>query len=408
MARITFNTMFGTVMGNFSNNQNYLNKLQEQISSGKRINRPSDDPIGFSKAMSYRNELASLAQRKLNMDNGMVYLTTLDTTHNQFTNVFKRASELAVQAASDTYTYQDRKFTLAEVSENLQEMVSLSNTKVGEDYIFSGTWVNERAYEVKNGKALYDTSAVAKNIPLSLFDNNFRDQNIEQGTLNVNQQPEVSRILPGSLTIPGLQEALPGVTDPDYEVDYVNGTITPLSDQAVAILSGTSTTVTNPNGNNTQIGSGNITFQYVYRNSRDLEGAVQREVDNGVTMQINTTPDAIFGREDGTDSFSAMIRLMEGLHENDGNVIGEGITALDAASERNLAQQAVEGARYNRMETVYNRNADLQTATTDAQSKVESVDIADALSKYSLADAVYTASLQAASKLLTTNLMNYL
>jgi flagellar hook-associated protein 3 FlgL len=411
MARITFNTMYSTVMRNFQKNQAHLNTLQEQASTGKRINRPSDDPIGFSQAMGYRNQLAAIAQRKTNMDDGKLYLTALDRTHDKFTTIYQRSSELAVQASNDTYNYQQRLDTHAEIRQELEEMVSLANSKVGEDYIFSGTFTKEKPYELKNGNALFDTTAlttlppsgVYSPVTISLFDNSSQDKNVGPGAVNTEKQPLVARIVPGSLVIPGLQEKLPGVdeADADYEVDYVNGTITALNENAAVAIAGM-------NGTSTTMGSGDITFQYVYRNSNDLSGDITREVDTGVTMKINTNPDDLFGKDDGQDSFSAMIGLLEGLWENKTNMIGEGIDNLDTASARNLSQQAVEGARYNRMDLVYGRNAELKVDITDAQSKVESVDVADALSEFALADAVYTSSLQAASKLLTTNLMNYI
>jgi flagellar hook-associated protein 3 FlgL len=141
-----------------------------------------------------------------------------------------------------------------------------------------------------------------------------------------------------------------------------------------------------------------------------MSGEIYRETDSGSKIKVNINPSELFGKGAAgeTDSFKEMIFLMQGLFYNDQNQISEGIDTVDAARKRNLEQQIISGARMNKIEIVYDRNLDLSINSTDAQSKLESVDLADAFSQFALADAVYSASLNAASRMMRATLMDYL
>jgi len=420
MARVTFTTMYDTTMRNLQRNAGRLNKLDEQIASEQRINRPSDNPIGFTNALNYRNILNSLRQQQSNMNDGETYMTVLENSFGSMNNVFERCHELAVRSANDTMGHQERLFVNMEVREGLEQLVALSQTKHKDNYIFSGKWTNQPPYEIKNASADYRMAppGVSVNPPallpddprpfentapvtIQLFDGAYLDPNIKPHPDN----PMVQRIIPGSAEIPGWNEKshCPTGTEPDYEIDYVNGTITLLSERAKEAFYDPDT--------GDLVGSGpNMKFEYIYRNSIDMSGEIYREIDTGITMKINSNPDDLFGK-DGlgqTDSFKEIISLMQGLWYNDQEQIGKSIDYVDTARKRTLAEQAIEGSRLNRLGITFDRNSELEITNEDARSKIEGVDLADALSEFALADAIYNASLQAAARLMQQSLLNYL
>jgi flagellar hook-associated protein 3 FlgL len=424
MARITYTTIYNTTMHYLQSNGEGLNKLNEQIASTKKINRPSDNPIGFSNALNYGDILNSLSQQKINMDDGEIYMNALETAHKSLNNLFERTQELAVQAANDPMKHQERLFINMEVRENLEHLVSLAQTKHKDNYIFSGKWTNQPPYEIKNGVANF--RAMPANVPVNplpmlpddpgpfentepiriqLFDAAYIDPNI----MPLPDNPMVQRVIPGSvsgLESFGLQERghSDPIDEPDYEIDYAEGTLILLSERAKAAFYNDDGTA------KAQDLIPGMEFEYVYRNSIDMSGEIYREIDTGITMKINTNPDDIFGK-DGlyeTDSFKEMIKLMEGLWYNDQPKISKGIDEVDSARQRNLEQQAIEGARQSRLSIVYDRNAELGITNTDAKSRIEDIDVAEAFSEFSLADAIYNASLQVASRLMQRTLMDYM
>lgn len=428
MARITFSTMYNTTMVNLQRNANTLNSLQEKIASEQMINRPSDDPVGFTNALNYRNILNSIKQQKINMDDGGTYMTALEISHDSMNTLFGRCQELAVQAAQDTQNHQQRLFTNMEVRQRLEELVSIAQTKHKDGYIFSGKWTDQPPYEIKNGNADYrkapnsididpaydptDPTSLrfgTSPVTIQLYDTDFIDQNIKPQPDN----PMVQRIIPGSIQLNGLiekplkdetlDENHPNYEKYDYEVDYASGTITLISDKAKAAFYDETT-----GDIKDQLPS--LGFEYIYRNSIDMSGEIYREIDSGITMKINSNPDDLFGKggADDTDAFKEIIALMQGLWHNEQGQINKSIDTINTARERNLEQQAVEGARLNRLSVVYDRNAESKINYTEAQTEIEGVDLADVYSKFIMADSIYSASLQASANLMRPSLMDYI
>jgi len=446
MARITFTTMYDTSMRNLQQNLVKLNSLDEQIMSERKINRPSDNPIGFTEALKYTNVLSALKQQQLTMNDGQVYMTVLENTHNSMNKAFSRCQELAVQASNDTVNHEQRLFTNLEVRQLLEQIVANSQTKHKDGYIFSGKWTNQPPYEIKKGEAIYyegykstkpsSTPPIAnpnpsnqygdpdfdpakpifdpdQTITIQLYDANYNDPNL----VEIPSNPLVQRIIPGSVSgLNGLQEKSHVVPpdDPsvvaDYEIDYINGTITLLSEAAKRAFFDSDPTSADFGELKPENERPLMQFDYIYRNSIDMTGEIYREIDTGITMKINSNRDALFGKggEKDTDSFKEIISLMQGLWYNDQPQISKSIDNIDVARKRNLAEQAVEGARLNRIDLTFDRNEDLTITNTGARSDIEDVELAEALTQFSLAEAVYNASLYATSKLMQQSLMNFL
>ena len=432
MARITFTTMYDTTMRNLQHNAVKLNTQEEQIASQKMINRPSDNPIGFTNGLKYTNILSALGQQQLTMNDGQVYMTVLENTHNSMNKSLSRCQELAVQASNDTVNHEQRMFTNLEVRQLLEQVVANAQTKHKDGYIFSGKWTNQAPYEIRKAEANFDgfkyspisppsTAALSatpdhifdpdEKIVIQLFEKGWIDPNIPLSAGGPNE-PLVQRIIPGSVTgLTGLQEKSHVIPpdDPsviaDYEIDYINGKITLLSDAAKSRFYDTGTGDLGPIDQRPP-----MQFEYVYRNSIDMSGEIYREIDTGITMKINSNPDNLFGKsgESDTDTFKEIISLMQGLWYNEQNQISSSIDKIDVARKRNLAEQAVEGSRLNRIDLTFDRNEDLTVTNTKGRSDIEDVEFAEALSKFSLAEAVYSASLYATSRLMQQSLMNFL
>jgi flagellin-like hook-associated protein FlgL len=255
--------------------------------------------------------------------------------------------------------------------------------------------------------AIFDRT---ETVEIQLYDNNYIDPNLKPP-----DNPLVQRIIPGSFELAGLVEKPyknenldynhPDYNKPDYEVDYVNGKLILLSDKAKQLFfddtTGELQATLNPPP---------ISFEYIYHNSIDMTGEIYREVESGITMKVNSNPDDLFGKDGigNTDSFKEIISLMQGLWYNEQSEIANGIDTVNAARERNLAQQAVEGSRLNRLEMVFDRNDYSTINNTDARSRIEDVEWEHIFTKFSRADAVYNASLAAASRIMQNTLLNYI
>ncbi len=139
MMRVTQSMLSGNMLRNLSNSYAKLGKVQEQVNTGKKVTRPSDDPVTAMKGITYRKELNSVEQFSRNIGEAHNWLDTTDDTLDKIGSVLQRANELMVQASNGTMTPDDRKKVDSELQQLKAHVRDLSNTKIGDRYIFSGT-----------------------------------------------------------------------------------------------------------------------------------------------------------------------------------------------------------------------------------------------------------------------------
>lgn len=137
--RVTQSMLSNNMIRNLSNSYGKMSKLQEQINSGSKINRPSDDPVIAVKGMGYRRDLAKVEQYNRNMITANSWLDTTDESLNQVGEQLKRVRELVIQAANDTNTPEDREKIKKEIDQIRQQIQDVANTKIADSHIFSGT-----------------------------------------------------------------------------------------------------------------------------------------------------------------------------------------------------------------------------------------------------------------------------
>jgi flagellar hook-associated protein 3 FlgL len=118
-----------------------LSEHSERISSGKKINRPSDNVSGMTRVMDYRKKLGENEQYKKNVEEAEAHLSFADTTMSSVVNSLTRARELG------SLTDVDRDAIAAEVENLRDEVMSLANSQFRDRYIFSGFRTDTQAFD---------------------------------------------------------------------------------------------------------------------------------------------------------------------------------------------------------------------------------------------------------------------
>ena len=119
--------------------QSVLDKVQNQLATGKRILQPSDDPSGTARANQLRDSLGRTNQYIENGDSTDARLTQEESIFGSMVNAMQRARELAIQSLNDTYTAKDRMGIGEEIEQLFQEMMGLVNTRdASGEYLFGG------------------------------------------------------------------------------------------------------------------------------------------------------------------------------------------------------------------------------------------------------------------------------
>jgi flagellar hook-associated protein 3 FlgL len=137
--RVTQFMLTQNMLRNLSQSYARLGKIQDQLATGKKIARPSDDPVVAIKGMAYRTNLTEVEQFKRNFSEAHNWIDTADSALNEATQVLQRIRELVVQASNDTYETSQRQHIASEISELKDHLVSIANTQVAGKYIFNGS-----------------------------------------------------------------------------------------------------------------------------------------------------------------------------------------------------------------------------------------------------------------------------
>jgi len=148
MMRVTNSMMVRNVLDNLKTNMGDLNDLNEQLSSGKLFQMPSDAPIKVSDSLNYKSMLNRNRQYQRNLGQAKDWLNSTESALKSATGIIQRARELTIYASSDTMTGEDREKVAAEMKELRDELVSITETKNGDDYIFSGQKITDKPFVV--------------------------------------------------------------------------------------------------------------------------------------------------------------------------------------------------------------------------------------------------------------------
>lgn len=137
--RITQGMLSNNMLRNLTSSYSKMDTLMDQVSTGKKINRPSDDPVIAMKGMGYRTELKQIEQYKRNTSEVHNWMDNTDSALDKATQTMQKLRELAVQASNDTYDASERENIMNEVKQLKEHMMDIANTSVNGKYIFNGT-----------------------------------------------------------------------------------------------------------------------------------------------------------------------------------------------------------------------------------------------------------------------------
>ncbi|PKM77591.1 MAG: flagellar hook-associated protein 3 [Firmicutes bacterium HGW-Firmicutes-15] len=147
MMRITNKMMVNDLMRNINNNMNNMDLYQEQLSTGRKINKPSDDPAGIVKSLRLRTSLDEGEQYLANVADAINFMETTDASYQNINEVMQRIRELTVKAATGTNSKDENLAIAKEIGELNDQLKMVANATYGSKSIFSGTNVTEAPYQ---------------------------------------------------------------------------------------------------------------------------------------------------------------------------------------------------------------------------------------------------------------------
>jgi|1186.fasta_scaffold109967_2 flagellar hook-associated protein 3 FlgL len=163
--RVTERSVATRILNGLNGNLNRMGEIQQKMSTGKEISKPSDSPTGTVLAMRYRSDMATVAQYSRNAIDGKAWLNGADSALGDATGLLQRARDLALQGASaGAAGSQDAREALAVEVDNVRKsMIAVSNTRYLDRPIFGGNTAGLVAYD-ENGVYQGDDGTVLRTV----------------------------------------------------------------------------------------------------------------------------------------------------------------------------------------------------------------------------------------------------
>jgi flagellar hook-associated protein 3 FlgL len=160
--RVTNNMLSSQLLLNLNRNSERMNNTQNQMATGRKLNKPSDDPVGITYSLRYRSELSSNDQYQRNVDSAVSWLDFNDTVMDQAGQIMQRVRELTVQASTGTNPQSALDSINKEIGQLKEQMIDVMNSQLNGKYIFNGQTYDKKPYDFPlNADHTHDTSGAA-------------------------------------------------------------------------------------------------------------------------------------------------------------------------------------------------------------------------------------------------------
>ena len=416
--RITNNMLINNMINYIGNNLTRMDRLQNQLATGKKISVPSDDPVVAARALKLRTDVAEIEQYQKNAGDAQSWMETTEDTLAKMGDVLQRTRELAVQASSGTNTQSDTQTINEEVKQLRTQMIQLGNSTYAGRYIFSGYNTDKKLLDETTGKFAISVSNT-ENIKYEIGIGDDININVIGGDLFNNGGAAVgdSRgVTTGDFNVSSLTiDAAPDnelSVDVDGDAFVIN--ITPNTYASIDTLATEIQTQINTNkmpatanvtvvaiGNKLQFTSGIIgTGSHVIINSGASTAAANLGL--STTTQVNGT-----SSEKGT-LIADYDQLITEMDNGNNSAISSLLANLDSGMDSVLRIRADIGARINRIELTCNRLDNDNINFTKLMSTNEDVDMAETIMNLQNEENVYKASLAGGARIIMPTLLDFL
>lgn len=141
--RVSTNQFLANSFASINKHQNDILAIQEKLSSGKRVNRASDDPIGTAQINAINKTINTIAQYEKNGQYAKSQLLFEEVQIDSAVNITQRARELTIQMMNETYTVENRQAAGVEIGHLIDHLASIMNsTNSQSELLFAGNNVN--------------------------------------------------------------------------------------------------------------------------------------------------------------------------------------------------------------------------------------------------------------------------
>ncbi|WLD57038.1 flagellar hook-associated protein FlgL [Salinispirillum sp. LH 10-3-1] len=402
-------------LNNILRAQAQVAKTSEQVSSGRRVATPADDPVANSRILQLNQELALGAQYVKNIDSLQGRLEYQESIMVGMEVVMQRVRELAVAAGNGTTTQTDRQAYAAEIKLRMDELFQQINSKdASGEFLFSGFSGQTQAF-VKNpgggytyqgdeGQRLVRISN-SNSVPVS--DNGkdiFLDVPIKKPSFYTYGN-ELNRGNPPGVISQGVI-----FNEEEFQDFYPNDAIITFNNELDVEPPGANFTIRRRSDNSVVEGQKNVAFvpgQQVQFGGMLISISGKPVAGDNFVVETTTKQGPLYTLEKLVDG---LMMLGDSFDESQAvsNLVGDSLDNIDSAIENISIYRAKIGARLNTAETTKDIHLDLELVSKDVRSKLADVDLAEAVSRLQMETTALQAAQQTYVKVSSLSLFNFI
>jgi flagellar hook-associated protein 3 FlgL len=162
--RVTQAETYRNYLANLETLNDRLNKVNEQVSSGKKLTQLKDSPAGSAQLINLSEQASEIDQYQSNVDTSSYFLGMADSILNEVNNLTATIYTKGSQSASESINEGERSTLAAEIRSLREQLVSLGNSQAGGRYIFAGSKTSSAPFAVDEDAVLYRGDEDVNNI----------------------------------------------------------------------------------------------------------------------------------------------------------------------------------------------------------------------------------------------------
>ena len=406
--RISTGQLYDRSIQSVLDNQAELSDIQQQLASGKKLLRPSDDPVGAAQVIRLTEEIELINQYKKNSNLLVNSLEQEETVLKSVNTAIDRARVLMIQSGNGIVGTEDRKAIAIEISQIKDQVFDLMNSRnpAGE-YIFAG-------FQSASPAFVFNPSAAGDKYSFEGDGGENKIQISDTISLQMNNsgldvfEDVLSRLkstISGSVGATSVSLNVQGQTAFDIFHDANYDAVTPANNQfQINILSATQAQITN-------LGTGSVlgTVDFLSGSSflfKGLEFNITGIPGNTVNFQLESPQ-----KKNIAETLNDFVNALNNENIADGD-FDEALTDVLAGvdnSQTSIANAISKiGGRRNTTDSVFASNLDLEISNKTARSNIEEVDYAEAVSELSRQETALQAAQATFSRVTGTSLFDFI
>lgn len=406
--RVTTNLIFDQNMRAINTSQGQLSDIQSQLASGKKLLRPSDDPVGAAQVIRLTEELDKITQYSRNIDLVTSNLEIQETSLRSITDVMNRARVLTVQSGNGIFSQPDREAVAAELEQIRNQVLDLMNTQnASGDFIFAGYQSQKQAFAFNPSDA--------NNPILFMGDDGINQVQISDSVSiqSTSSGKELFENVNGRLNF--TVSNINGATLTDYEISK-QGTFDSFHKSNFDPINNANNqyrfTISNSNQISvTNVGSNTVvdTLPFAVGQPTFFNGialTLDGGVGNSVTLDLNRPE-----KQNMAETLHKMTLALKdpNISQQDfASMIDDTLVGIDNGLNKMARENSSIGARLNIAQSVQSSLLDSEVSNQQARSAIQDVDYAQASSDFARQETALEAAFASFPRIANLSLFNFI